>query len=340
MDPCFETATGLPAPYETESSARVEATEAHLERIARLNGPINALVVVDREGAMKAARAADRARCQEGRQARAAARRADHHQGGLRRRGPAHDLEPSAAQGQCRQDRRHPGRPAARGGRGDPGQDQCARAVRRLSDRQPAVRHDQEPLGRAALGRRLDRRRRGRRGRAAVAARARQRHRRLGAQSGALQRHLLAEADGMARARPRPCARPAGRHARRALHGHVRSARALGRRSRAGAAHHRRSRRLRGGGRRRCRSGRRRKLKARRPAHRGAREQSAGQGVGRYGQGRAGDGEAAVQGRRQGEARRARGARLAAGLGRLVRLFQYMVAAAAAAVGARALLRR
>jgi amidase len=38
-----------------------EATEAHLERIGRLNGTINALVVVDREGALKAARSADRA---------------------------------------------------------------------------------------------------------------------------------------------------------------------------------------------------------------------------------------------------------------------------------------
>ena len=33
----------------------------HLQRIARLNGPLNALVVVDHDGAMKAARAADRA---------------------------------------------------------------------------------------------------------------------------------------------------------------------------------------------------------------------------------------------------------------------------------------
>jgi amidase len=32
-----------------------------LQRIARVNGPINAIVLVDREGAMKAARAADRA---------------------------------------------------------------------------------------------------------------------------------------------------------------------------------------------------------------------------------------------------------------------------------------
>src|SRR5204862_6966017 len=36
------------------------------ERIERLNGPINALVVVDRDGAMKAARAADRASAKKG----------------------------------------------------------------------------------------------------------------------------------------------------------------------------------------------------------------------------------------------------------------------------------
>jgi amidase len=38
-----------------------DATQAHLDRIDRLNGTINALVVVDREGALKAARAADQA---------------------------------------------------------------------------------------------------------------------------------------------------------------------------------------------------------------------------------------------------------------------------------------
>ena len=57
-----------------------------------------------------------------------------------------------------------------------------------------------------------------------------------------------------------------------------------------------------------------------------------------YGQGRAGDGEAAVQGRRQGEARRARGARLDAELGGLVRSLPVHDPVAAAAVGARALL--
>jgi amidase len=62
MDPCFETATRLARAIRNGRLSSVEATQGHLERIARVNGPINALVVVDREGAMKAARAADRAR--------------------------------------------------------------------------------------------------------------------------------------------------------------------------------------------------------------------------------------------------------------------------------------
>jgi amidase len=61
MDPCFETATRLARAIRNGRLSSVEATKMHLERIARLNGPINALVVVDRNGAMKAARAADRA---------------------------------------------------------------------------------------------------------------------------------------------------------------------------------------------------------------------------------------------------------------------------------------
>ncbi len=61
MDPCFETATRLARAIRNGKLSSVEATEAHLQRIARLNGPINALVVVDHEGAIKAARAADRA---------------------------------------------------------------------------------------------------------------------------------------------------------------------------------------------------------------------------------------------------------------------------------------
>ena len=62
MNPCFETATKLARAIRNGRLSSVEATEAHLERIARVNEPLNALVLVDRAGAMKAARAADRAR--------------------------------------------------------------------------------------------------------------------------------------------------------------------------------------------------------------------------------------------------------------------------------------
>ena len=66
MDPCFETASRLARAIRNGRLSSVEATEAHLERIAKLNGPLNALVVVDREGALKAARAADRRRAGKG----------------------------------------------------------------------------------------------------------------------------------------------------------------------------------------------------------------------------------------------------------------------------------
>src|SRR5258708_5112921 len=66
MNSCFETATSLARAIRNKKLTSREATEAHLDRIARLNGPINALVVVDREGALKAARAADRAAAKKG----------------------------------------------------------------------------------------------------------------------------------------------------------------------------------------------------------------------------------------------------------------------------------
>jgi len=67
MNPCFETATRLARAIRNGRLSSVEATKAHLERIDRLNGPINALVVVDRDGALRAARAADRARARKDR---------------------------------------------------------------------------------------------------------------------------------------------------------------------------------------------------------------------------------------------------------------------------------
>ena len=249
MDPCFETATRLARAIRNGQLSSREATEAHLERIARLNESINALVVVDREGALKAARAADRAAAKKGAEARPAAWRADHHQGGLRCRGSCHDLEPSAAQGQCRQ--RADATLVARlraAGAVILGKTNVPELCADFQTDSPLFGTTKNPWDAGARRRRLDRRRRRRGGRAPVAARDRQRHRRLGAQPRALQRHLLAEADRMARAGPRPCAGPAGHDADGALHGRVRPAGALGRGSRDGAAHHRRARRLRGRG--------------------------------------------------------------------------------------------
>ncbi len=66
MDPCFETATRLARAIRNGRLSSREATERHLERIEKLNGSVNALVVIDHEGAMKTARAADRARAKKG----------------------------------------------------------------------------------------------------------------------------------------------------------------------------------------------------------------------------------------------------------------------------------
>jgi len=64
MNPCFETATRLARAIRNGRLSSVEATRAHLDRIERVNGPLNALVLVDEAGAMRAARAADRVRGQ------------------------------------------------------------------------------------------------------------------------------------------------------------------------------------------------------------------------------------------------------------------------------------
>ncbi|MCA0303533.1 MAG: amidase [Proteobacteria bacterium] len=62
MEPCFETAARLARAIAKGRLSSVEATQAHLARIDKLNGALNALVLVDRAGALKAAKAADRAR--------------------------------------------------------------------------------------------------------------------------------------------------------------------------------------------------------------------------------------------------------------------------------------
>ena len=50
MNPCFETATRLARAIRNGRLSSVEATQAHLERIERLNGPLNARSKKDRLG--------------------------------------------------------------------------------------------------------------------------------------------------------------------------------------------------------------------------------------------------------------------------------------------------
>jgi aspartyl-tRNA(Asn)/glutamyl-tRNA(Gln) amidotransferase subunit A len=58
-DLAYLTAENLMARYRDKSLSPVEATEAALNRIERHNGPVNAFVLIDREGALAAARASE-----------------------------------------------------------------------------------------------------------------------------------------------------------------------------------------------------------------------------------------------------------------------------------------
>ncbi|TIT76602.1 MAG: amidase, partial [Mesorhizobium sp.] len=61
MDIAFASTTELAASIATRKISAVEALDAHLARIDRHNEAINAVVILDREGARKRARQADAA---------------------------------------------------------------------------------------------------------------------------------------------------------------------------------------------------------------------------------------------------------------------------------------
>ena len=188
------TAAELADALAAGETSSVELTQAHLDRIAAVDGAVHAFLHVDAEGALAAARASDERRA-AGAAASAPRRRADRGQGRARHRGPAHDLRLPDPRGLGPAVRRHRRRAAARGRTADPRQDQHGRVRDGLLHRALGLRPHPQPVGPRPdprrLRRRLGRGRRGVRG----AARARHRHRRLDPPAGCRHRHGRGEAD-------------------------------------------------------------------------------------------------------------------------------------------------
>ncbi len=196
MDPCFQTATRLAHAIRSGKLSSIEATRS----------PPRAHRPAERADQRPGGRGSGR-RDQVGKGSRSGARQ-ESCQARARCTGVPITIKEAfdvaglrttsshpPAQGQCRQVRCLPGREIARGRvQSSSARQTCPSCARTFRPTVPCSAR-QEPVGRPAVGRRLDRRRRRGRGGAPLAARARQRHRRLGAQSRSLQRHLFAQAD-------------------------------------------------------------------------------------------------------------------------------------------------
>ena len=218
MDPCFETATRLARAIRNGRLSSVEATKAHLrahraaERAAQCPGGGRSRRRAEGRARRRSRRATGKGA--EGWQARAAPRRADHHQGGVRRRGlpPRPATRRSRTMSPARMRAWSPGcaRPA-RSSWARPMCPNCAPTFR------PTARCSARPrtpgIARRTAG--------GSTGGGAVAVAARLSPLELGSDIGGSVRNpahyngiFCAEAHRMARAWPRPCARPAGPDAR------------------------------------------------------------------------------------------------------------------------------
>ena len=195
-------------------SAR-ELVAAHLARIERIDPLVNA-IVTRHAGARARGGRRGRPAARAGRGPAAAARSADRPQGSPGHRRRAHDLRLAGVSRPRPRRRLAAGRAAAPGGRDLRRQDQHARVGRRLAHVQPRVRRDAQPLGHDALGRRLERRRRGGAGLPDGADRRRQRSRRVAAQPGGLERRRSDCAPRRASSRAGPSRRPGCRSRSRA----------------------------------------------------------------------------------------------------------------------------
>ena len=112
---CLLSATELSTLLLSRRVSARELVEAHLDRIARVNPAVNAVVTLDAERALADADGADAA-AGRGRAGRSAARAAGRAQGHARHRRHAHDVRVAAVRGPC-PDRRRARRRAAEAGR-------------------------------------------------------------------------------------------------------------------------------------------------------------------------------------------------------------------------------
>ena len=198
-DLAWRDAVELEASLRARELSAVELVEHHLERIARIDPAVNAVVTVDAAGA-RAQAASGRRGTDPGRRARAAARAARRGQGPHGHGGAAHDLRLADLPRPRARRRRGGGRAAARCGCGDRRQDEHAGVRRRVADLQPGLRRHPQPLRPRADGRRLQRRGRGGRRVRARPARRRVRPRELDPQP----RVVLQRRRPTSHARPHP----------------------------------------------------------------------------------------------------------------------------------------
>ncbi len=201
----FHTAKQLAAAIRKKKIGCVELLDVYLKRVETYQ-PRAQRHHRHRHRRRPQARQGRRQGGQGRRQARSPARRADDHQGVLRRRGPAHDLGQSGLQGQDRREEFPAGAAPARRRRHAVRQDQRAAEPGRLAELQRGLRLDQQSVGPVAHAGRLV----GRFGcgtrRRSHRPRGRQRHRRLDPQSCRLLRRVGPQADLGRRRDARPCA--------------------------------------------------------------------------------------------------------------------------------------
>ena len=229
-----ETAERLAAQIKSGERSSVEVTQAHLDRIAAVDGAVHAFLHVDGERALARAAAVD-AKIAAGETARPAGRRTAGPEGRPHLPRRADDVRVEDPPGLAAALRRRRHRAAARRRPGHPGQDQHGRVRHGLLHRELRLRPDPQPVGPGPDSGRLRGRVLGRAGCVRGAAGHRHRHRGVDPAAGFGDRHRRGQAD----LRGHVALRPGGAGLQP---GPGRALRAYGAGRRAAASGHRRTR--------------------------------------------------------------------------------------------------